>query len=256
MMKLGVLGVGDLTEKMVRGLHRAESGVGVLLSPRNRERAEQLADELGCRAMPTNQAVVDAADVVLVGVRPAHLRELAEQVTLKPGQALVSVVAGVSVHEIEQMFGARPISRAMVSLASEINRSTVAVFPAKSAAAQVFAPLGNLVPLATEREFELAMIAACANGWFYFLLDEMQRWFMRHGMAEDTARNLMLSSMEDCVAYARFMAASNPGEIGKAIATPGTYTANGLSLLNERGANAAWSAASDRIFEALMAAGK
>ncbi|SAK91376.1 Pyrroline-5-carboxylate reductase [Caballeronia hypogeia] len=256
MIKLGVLGVGDLTEKMMRGLHRAGSGVRVLLSPRNQERAERLARECGFEILPTNQAVADAADVVLIGVRPAQLDELARQVTLKSGQALISVVAGVPVSEIERLFGARPCSRAMLSAASEINRSTVAVFPPESMAAQLLAALGNLVRLTTEREFELAMVAACANGWFYFLIDELQRWFVQKGMSEESARTLTLSSIEDCVAYARHKSASDAGDIGASIASPGTYTALGLAVLNRHGAIAAWSAASDAVFEALMPQGE
>jgi pyrroline-5-carboxylate reductase len=255
MIKLGVLGVGDLTEKMLRGLYRAKSDMGVLLSPRNRERAGRLATEFGHELMPSNQAVIDASDVVLIGVRPAQLEALADEVRLKPDQALMSVVAGVSVDELAQRFGARPISRAMLSQASEINRSTVAVFPPQSMAAQLFASLGNLVPLESEREFEMAMVGACANGWFYFLIDELQRWFMRQGMSEDNARNLALSSVEDCVAYSRFNASSNPGDIGASFALPGTYTWRGLDVLKERGAYAAWSAASDHVFEALMPSG-
>ncbi|KMZ13649.1 Pyrroline-5-carboxylate reductase [Candidatus Burkholderia humilis] len=251
-----MLGVGDLTEKMIRGLHRAKSDIRVVMSPRNRERVERLTHELGYEAMPTNQAVADAADVVLIGVRPANLNAFAEEVTLKPGQALISVVAGAYRWANSRNASARGRSAgAMLSQASEINRSTVAVFPAQSMATQLLASLGNLVPVESKRKFEMAMVAACANGWFYFLIDELQRWFMRHGMSEDTAKNLALSSVEDCVAYSRFKASSSPGEIGESFTLPGTYTWNGLDVLKARGANAAWSEASDRVFEALMRSG-
>ncbi|KXV16802.1 hypothetical protein CR51_00495 [Caballeronia megalochromosomata] len=253
MIRLGVLGVGDLTEKMIRGLHRSGSDTTFLLSPRSRARAESLAQDIGCELMRDNQAVADAADVILVGVRPAQLGELAQEIVLKPGVPLISVVSGVPVSDLQRMFGAREYTRAMLSLASEINRSTVAVYPASSAAAQLLAVLGNPVLLATEREFELATVGACMNGWFYFLLHDLQQWFVQKGFAPDDARQLVLSSVEDCVAYARYKSPSGMGEIGSSIATPGTYTAQGLDVLDKLGGNAAWKAACEHVFDQLNA---
>lgn len=252
MTRLGVLGVGDLTEKMIRGLCHGDSAVTqIFLSPRNQDKAQALARDLECIVMSTNQDVVDAADVVLIGVRPAQLPELARQITLKPLQPLVSVVAGVSVSDLNLQFGTRDCSRAMLSYASEINRSTVAVYPAHSMAAQLFSSLGNTVPLATEREFELAMVGACMNGWFYFLVHELQQWLTQKGLPPERARELVLSSVEDCVAYSRYRTSTPIDELGRSIATPGTFTAGGLDVLRQQGGDAAWRAACEYVFNAL-----
>ncbi|MBN3755278.1 NAD(P)-binding domain-containing protein [Paraburkholderia sp. Tr-20389] len=252
MIKLGVLGVGDLTDKMIRGLSRdGSAAIQLLLSPRNEGKAAALAKDLDCMVMASNQDVVNDADVVLVGVRPAHLAELARQVTLKPLQPLISVVAGVSIEDLSRLFGNRDYSRVMMSYAAEINRSTVAVHPANSKGAQLFAPLGNVVNLETEREFELAMIAACMNGWFYFLIHELQQWLTQNGMPPEAARALVFSSVEDCVAYSRYKSSTPIDELGLSIATPGTYTAGGRDLLIENGGYAAWKAACDHVFNQL-----
>jgi pyrroline-5-carboxylate reductase len=72
-------------------------------------------------------------------------------------------------------------------------------------------------------------------------------------MSDETARNLALSSVEDCVAYLRFKLSMNAGENGESIALPGTYIWNGLEVLKERDTNAARSAASDHVYDALRA---
>lgn len=251
-VKLGVLGVGDLTEKMVRGLRRSASDIDMLLSPRNPARAARLARELGCRLMADNQAVADAADIVLVGVRPAQLGDLATTVRLKDDQPVVSVVSGVPVETLVHLFGPRACCRAMLSAASEINRSTVAIYPPDSTAGELLGSLGNLVHLPTERDFELAMVAACMNGWFYFLIDELQGWFEKKGLPAERARQLVFSSIEDCVAYSRHKSPLSAGQIGEAIAVPGTYTELGLNVLSGLGANTGWRIAADKVFEQLM----
>ncbi|MGF6261873.1 pyrroline-5-carboxylate reductase [Paraburkholderia youngii] len=253
MTTLGILGVGDLTEKMVRGLVRSGQLVAsaIHLSPRNGKKADALAREYGCVVHSSNQAVVDAADVLLVGVRPAQLEGLANELVLRAGQPLVSVAAGVTVKQLASLFGEREISRAMVSYASEINQSTVAVFPGESGAEQVLSTLGTLVRLKTERDFELATIGACFNGWVYFLIDEMQQWLAEKGLPREAARQLVQSSVADAAAYSRFRAETSVGDLGISIATPGTYTASGLEVLRQRGGPEAWLAACESVFKQL-----
>ncbi len=250
-MRLGVLGVGDLTEKMIRGLYRSERDIHVWLAPRNRERADALAKDFGCRVMASNQDVVDAVDVVLIGVRPAQLEELAAEVVLRPEQSLISVVAGVSTRELRTLFRSERCSRAMLSAASEINRPTVAVYPAGSMAEDLLAPFGNLVVLDQEDHFELATVGACMNGWWYFLFDEIEQWFVSKGLAEEQARELALSSVEDCVAYARHKKPVELRDVDVSIATPSTFTAKGLDVLKEHGGQAAWTNACEAVFELL-----
>lgn len=253
MIRLGILGVGDLTEKMVRGLLHDTSGIEILLSPRSREKTQALAQEHGCRVMADNQAVVDAADVLLVGVRPAQLAELAREVTPRCDQTLISVVSGVSVGELQRLFGIDRCVRAMLSYAAEINRSTVALYPSDADAQALLRPLGNLIALASETEFELATVSACMNGWFYFLLHDLQHWLVEKGLPSGHARALVLSSVDDCVAYARHRDALPIRDLGRSIATPGTFTEQGLEMLGLHQANAAWNAACEVVFDALLA---
>nr|WP_175803067.1 NAD(P)-binding domain-containing protein [Burkholderia anthina] len=252
MIKLGILGVGDLTEKMVRGLLREAGDMEIVLSPRGREKALALGREHACRVMTDNQAVVDAADIVLVGVRPAQLEALAQEVALRPDQTLISVVSGVSVAELQRLFGIDRCVRAMLSYAAEINRSTVALYPADPGAQALLHVLGNLIVLASETEFELATVSACMNGWFYFLLHDLQHWLEDKGMPSGRARALVLSSIEDCVAYARHRDALPIRDLGRSIATPGTFTEQGLEMLALHQANAAWNAACEVVFDALL----
>lgn len=252
-MKLGVIGVGDLTEKMIRGLHGKAGELNVVLSPRGEARSRALAQALSVERLASNQAVVDAADIVLIGVRPAQLAALAGELRFRPGQKVISVVAGVSIAELRELFGDIACCRAMTSLSAEVNCATVAVYPDDAQVSALLAPLGSLVALASEAEFELATVAACANGWFYFLLHDMQQWFVGKGLSPERARALVLSSVESCTGYVRHHAAASIGEIGESIAQPGTFTARGLDEWKRLKGDAAWLAACDTVANALTA---
>jgi pyrroline-5-carboxylate reductase len=255
MIKLGVLGVGDIADKMVRGLLRGPDadGIAVFLSPRGAEKTRALVAELPCCVMQDNQAVVDAADVVLVSVRPGQVADLAREVVLRCDQKLVSVVSGVPVRELSRLFGTGWCFRAMPSYAAEIGCSTIAVYPSDPDVCEVLRRLGSPVILANEREFELATVGASMNGWLYFLLHDLQHWLVEKGLPPDHARTLVLGSVADCVAYARHHDSLSMRDLGCSIATSGTFTAQGLEMLGLHQANAAWSAACEVVLDGLLA---
>lgn len=252
MIRLGVLGVGDLAEKMIRGFLREMDGIEIILSPRNSVKARALAQEFPCRVMADNQAVVDAADVVLVAVRPWQLGELAREVKVRPDQKLISVVSGVSISDLSRLFGTRQCARAMLSYAAEINCATVAIYPSDPTASELLQPLGRLMSLASENELELATVGACMNGWFYFLLHDLECWLVEKGLPPDRARNLVLGNIEDCVSYAKHHDSLPIRDLGASIATPGTFSAQGLEMLGLHQANAAWSAACEVVLDAIL----
>lgn len=252
MSVLGILGVGDLTDKLVRGLRRSGYSGGILLSPRNAERAALLAKECDCRIMASNQAVVDGAQTIIVGVRPGLLAELAAQVTLREDQHLISLMAGISLDQLTAAFPQARCVRVMLSYAALFNQSTVVICPPDPLGEQLLAPLGQLVVLKEESAFELATVAACMNGWFYFLLHDLQQWLSDKGLSLEEARTLVLGNLQDCIATAQYHPEQTLSALGQSIATPGTFTYAGLEVLMHQPASATWGAACEVVLDALL----
>ncbi|MGZ9706518.1 pyrroline-5-carboxylate reductase family protein [Pseudomonas sp. GNP013] len=251
MLNIGILGVGELTEKVVIGLRRSGFTGQILLSARNHERAQALANRCACEVMADNQAVVDGSDLLFLGVRPDAVAQLAAQVQLKPRQTLVSLVAGLTLGDLAGHFPSALPVRAMLSYAAQINQSTVVISPGGEPHQSVLGALGQLVVLDDEPEFELATVAACMNGWFYFLVHDLQQWFTARGLSEEQARQLVMGNLQDCLASARHQPDTSVKALGEAIATPGTFTRAGLEVLREQGATQAWAQACDEVLARL-----
>lgn len=256
MSVLGVLGVGELADKMVRGLRRSGYSGTILLSPRNVECAALLANECDCRIMQSNQAVVDGADTVIVGVRPGALAELATQVTLRENQHLVSLMAGISLEQLSAAFPGAKCVRVMLSYAALFNQSTIVICPPDPLAEALLMPLGQLVVLHDESSFELATVAACMNGWFYFLLHDLQQWLSEKGLSVQDARTLVLGNLQDCIARAQYHPEQSLSELGQSIATPGTFTYAGLEVLMHQPVSASWGAACEVVLDGLLTRSK
>jgi pyrroline-5-carboxylate reductase len=143
LLNIGVLGVGALTEKVVIGIRQSGFTGKILLSPRNQERAQRLARLWLCEVMAENQSVVDGCALLLLGVRPDAVEQLANEVRLRPEQTLVSLVAGMSLGSLAHHFPTARHVRAMLSYAAQINQSTVVVTPGVSRMRAYCAPLDH-----------------------------------------------------------------------------------------------------------------
>jgi len=90
------------------------------------------------------------------------------------------------------------------------------------------------------------------NGWFYFLLHDLQHWLSDKGLPPDQARELVLGNLQDCLSSARQQPAYSLKALGQAIATPGTFTADGLAVLMHQPASASWGAACEVVLDGLL----
>lgn len=251
MLNIGVLGVGELTEKVVIGLRRGGFTGRILLSPRNQERAQKLARLWLCEVMVENQGVVDGCGLLLLGVRPEAVEQLANEVQLRPEQTLVSLVAGMDLSALAHHFPTARHVRAMLSYAAQINQSTVVVTPGGEPHEDLLRTLGSLIAIDQEDAFELATVAACMNGWFYFFLADLEQWFVDKGLPREQAMRLVMGNMQDCLASARHQPDASMETLGGAIATPGTFTAAGLERLREKGAMLGWREVGDEVLARL-----
>ena len=89
---IGFIGVGTMNSAIVRGLCTLPAPPErLVLSPRNAEKAAALAAEFPSlvSVAATNQAVVDAADVVFVGTLPAATEEVLRALKFRASQTVV-----------------------------------------------------------------------------------------------------------------------------------------------------------------------
>lgn len=252
MKNIGVLGVGELTEKVVRGLLNLDNDIEIFLSPRSAVRAKSLETALSCKVLESNQAVVDHADIILIGVRPESLDELAGEIQLRCEQTIISLVAGVSATALKSRLGHLKVVRMMLTYAAEINKTTVVLSECDSTLQHKFSALGDVIVIADEANFELATVGMCMNGWFYGLAAQLQDWLIEKGLPPDDARRLVLGALRDCAEYAGYRQESTLEELAKSIATPGTYTAIGQDILKKMDSALPWTDASDAIYNELV----
>lgn len=146
----------------------------------------------GVHMTTDNAVLVDASDVILFSVRPADLDDI--QLDLR-GRFVISVMAGVTVEEISDRFGARRIVRAMPNACAEQRLSFTPWFAMDDVrkseaefAHRFFSASGRAHAITDERELDYFTALTGSGPAFPALMaDAMIRHAIEAGIDPDTA---------------------------------------------------------------------
>ncbi|SMO84564.1 pyrroline-5-carboxylate reductase [Thalassovita litoralis] len=97
-MKIGILGTGTITSAVVRGI--AQDDHQITVSNRSANRARALSETFANVLIADNQGVLDQSDVVIVGLMADVGRTVLPDLTFRPDQQVISVMAGVPLDEV------------------------------------------------------------------------------------------------------------------------------------------------------------
>jgi len=208
--RVGIIGVGHLASYLVEGLRRASREIDIVLSPRNAERAASLAARFGAAVATDNQAVVDAADLILLTTRPGDAVAACKGLAFRPGQTVVSVAASLPLEALKPAVAPATVVRAMPISCAAINQSPTLLYPDHPQARALFALLGQVHVLPDESRFTPASAIAAFYGWVYALMDETVAWTTQAGVPPQTARGLVLGTVRGAAAMALAPAGSGP----------------------------------------------
>ncbi len=250
MTKIGIIGVGHLADYTVRGVRRGGWSGPIFLSPRGEAVGAALARDCGCTVLEGNQAVVDAADIVMLATRPASALEVLGGLTLRSDQVLLSVVAGVPVGEIAAVGGeVGAVVRALPVTSAEVGASPTLIFPPNDVIEGFFSHCGTAIPVGEESAFDAAAVMTCFYGMYIALFDRLTQATTAAGVPEEAARNIVTGMARGAAKVAAAQTEKSLGGIVGEIATEGTFTRLGLDHLEANDAFQPWDEAFDMILK-------
>jgi len=241
MKTLGFIGIGDLAEYTIKGLRTGGYRGRILLSPRNRQRSQMLAELYQCEVLDSNQAVVDASEVVILSTRPVGSLDILSQLKLKPDQQLVSVVAGISIDALAAATVADiSITRAMPVSSAETGTSPTIIYPFNSSVMEIFNHCGKSIAVDTESAFEQGSVLACVYSWYFELFEQLIKSTTSKDFPLELATELVLGMANGAASLALQDKSRTPGKIAENIAAEGTFSKLGLDLLKQSKAFDPW----------------
>jgi pyrroline-5-carboxylate reductase len=184
MANLGFLGTGALAEAVIRGLQKTEAKAHTFrLSPRSEERSRALAAayDNAIRAA-SNAAVVAESDIVLLGVLPKQIASLGDM-PFRADQIIVSFLAGVSVDLVRaNVAPAARVVRMIPLPCIEYGKGPILMTPPDPAVEALFGPVGDLVILDRESDFDTMCIPSGLMSAHFQLQNTVIDWLTARGM--------------------------------------------------------------------------
>ncbi|WP_232667405.1 NAD(P)-binding domain-containing protein [Pseudonocardia sp. TRM90224] len=223
MTPLGFIGVGEIAAAIVDGVR---GGPGphpdIHLSPRGASTAAALARRHpGVRVCRDNQSVADAADLVVLAVRPGSVDEVLGDVRMRPGSILVSAVAGLDLGRLAQHVGPHvEVVRVIPLPAVRHREGLTAVHPPHPAVVDLFTPLGGVCEVPDEHAFAALSASTATISAQLAYLSSVAGWLTEQGV-EPAVADSYVRSVFAGVGRGLNGDSSSLGELVAAHETPG-----------------------------------
>ena len=254
MKTIGFIGVGKLALYTIRGVRGGGYQGPILLSPRNREKAEYLAAHHHCEVQRDNQSVVANSDYIVIATPPAHCLDTLASLEFKVSQVLISVVAGIDVEQLRSVLPTQlEIVRAMPVSSAEASASPTLIYPDHEFVRELFDYCGNSIAVDNEAYFTQGSILACVYCWFFSLYEELIQSTQGPALPAGLSAELVMGMARGAAELALANKDMSPGEIARGIATEGTFSKLGLDLLEENAAFKPWREACELLQKQLAA---
>lgn len=195
-MTYGFIGTGTITEAIIVGMmHSRLATADVVVSPRSDAVARSLAQRFpNVTVAESNQAVVDAADIVILAVRPQVAEEVLTALAIPRHKKLISLIAATKHARLAQWTGheADAIVRAIPLPFVAAGEGVTPILPADATAQDLFDAMGKAVVCATQDEFDLFAVSTALMGTYFGMLERVAGWLAAKGLTRDQARDALV----------------------------------------------------------------
>ena len=239
---LATIGTGVMAESMIAGLLR-----GRLVDPANlvashprADRREELAAQHGIRVTPSNVVAVAGADVVVLAVKPQMLPRVAREIGphLRPGQLVLSVIAGATTAALAGLLGHRELVRSMPNTPAQLGRGITVWYATpetseeqRAQARALLATLGVEIEVDDEKLVAMATAVSGTGPTYVFLVMEALVDAAVHlGFPRHVAHALVVETLEGSAAFAK-ASGTHPAVLRNMVTSPGGTSAAALHEL-------------------------
>ena len=258
---IAMLGAGSMGRAILSGLLAPGVQVaGIRVTNRSEARAAELAGTPGvtCYATETkadaNRLAVDGAQVVIVAVKPAMVRDLLAEITdsLAPGTVVVSVAAGVTTETMESLLpDSVSVVRSMPNTPAVVGKAVTGISAGSRTDPEdlqvvraLFETVGEVVEVPESQLDALSTISGSGPAYVFLLIEALTDAAVQKGFTPEQAATLVngtfLGASELLVS-----SGEDPAELRRRVTSPNGTTERAIAVLSEADLPALFARATD-----------
>lgn len=244
--RIAILGAGSMGGAILAGL--VDSGLaaaGVAVTNRTVAKADAVrgpgVDSYALEQnREANSVALEGARVVIVGVKPAMVPGLLEEVAPYLGEdaIVVSVAAGVTIATMEAIIP-NPVARTMPNTPSLVRRGVTGLAAGSRMSTDqvalvraVFETVGAVIEVDEARIDALSTISGSGPAYVFLLIEQLTGAALRMGFSEGEARTMVEQTF---LGASELLAASDvgPAELRRRVTSPHGTTEQAIAVLEE-----------------------
>ena len=210
-MNLLIIGGGNMGKAMAHSLLDTQtlSASNLLICETCSSQRELLAKVLACEIVETVGAELAAYNAVLLAVKPQQAPAVLKNIQphLVPHQVVISIMAGISIAQIERELQHKAVVRVMPNTPAQIGQgmsvfyATPAVTPAQQAFTQALLKAnGRAFAVAREEGIDAATaISGSGPAYVFYIAEQMIASAQRLGFSQEEANTLTQQTLKGAV---------------------------------------------------------
>lgn len=252
MTTTAILGAGAMGESVLAGLIRSGRPLEALLVAEKREaRAQELRATHGVDVVD-NTTAARRADTLVVAVKPQDVAGVLGEVadTLRPGQVVVSLAAGVTLATLEGLVPegvavvrVMPNTPALVGEGMSVLSPGATCTDAQLAEAEsLLSACGRVVVLPEKQMDAVTAVSGSGPAYVFLVAEALVEAGVHLGLARDVATELAVQTLLGSATLLR-ETGTHPALLREQVTSPGGTTAAALAQLEDHKVRAAFIAA-------------
>ena len=263
-MRLGIIGCGKMGRALLGGILDAGlvAASEVTVHDAYAPAAQSAVDDLGVTTVDSNAAVVEAADTILLCVKPQTFPEMLAELSDSnaEGKLLISIAAGVRINSIERGSSGRhrvirvmPNTPALVGKgASAFAVGAAATIDDAETARSLLAAVGYVTQVDEEQIDAVTALSGSGPAYIFAMIESLVTGGIEQGLAPEVAHDLAAHTVAGAAAMV-LEGSDSPTLLRENVTSPNGTTHAALEKMREADfdgiVRAAVKAARDRAVE-------
>ena len=216
------------------------------------ESSERAADELGATAAASRTEAVREADVVVLGVKPYQILDLAAELRddLPAGAIVLSLAAGITLAQIQEALSEdTSVVRAMPNTPISVGEGAVGLMRGDAVSDEehalvhaLFSRAGVAVDITEEQVHAFIGAAGSLSAFVFAIIEAMTDEAVRLGLKRDLAASLVQQTVRGAATMLT-ESGTHPAVAKNGVSSPGGTTVQGLAALEREGVRSGVAAA-------------
>jgi pyrroline-5-carboxylate reductase len=257
-MKLAFIGGGVMGEAMISGV--LKNG---LAKPQDvaaceivAQRREHLHSTYGIKALDKSALVLEGADIAVLAVKPQEFPVAARGVSIKSGQTVMSIMAGVTIDTVRSALKHDAIVRAIPNTPAQIGEG-MTVWTATDAVPQaarervrtILTVLGHELYVDDEKYVNMATaVSSSGPAYIFLVMEALIDGAVHIGVRRDMAQRMIIQTVLGSAKYAE-ATGKHLADLRNEVTSPAGTTTEGLRALEKAGMRLAFIEAVQAAYE-------